>query len=250
MLKAMLHHKLGRPEDDPETPSSSSASPSPSAWDSLTTREDPLTSAVFERFAYLEPLDAWALLRAACLESGQAEMPDSPPPGRPVWWFWPRLSPGPEGFNSRHVEPDVLVDWGELLLIIEAKQAGAQHASQWIEQIRAVRSDPRFAGKRLLFIAAGGADSGTFATIATAVARELDGDKIGFVLLRWATLRQVAEALCPRLPPTSAAVVGDILLALGAWGYERRIGFDSFAVVASKLHITTTLASLNDWRIR
>lgn len=242
MLKAMIHRKLGRPDDD--------SSASVAAWDSLTTREDPLTSAIFERFAYLLPADAWALLRAACLESGQAEMQEAVPAGRPAWWFWPRLSPGAEGFNSKHVEPDVLVDWGDLLLVIEAKHAGAQYGAQWIEQIRAVRSDPRFARQRLLFIAAGGADAGTFATIVTAVAKELGGDKIGFLLLRWTTLRHVADLLRPRLSHGSAAVVDDMILALNAWGYERRIGFDSLPNAAAALHITTSPAELNDWRIR
>jgi hypothetical protein len=244
MLKAMLHHKLGRPEDDDD------ATGSASAWDGLTTREDPLTSAIFERFAYLQPTDAWSLLRAACVESGQAAMPEAAPAGQPVWWFWPRLSTDLGGGNTARVEPDVVVEWGDLLIVVEAKHAGTQCATQWTRQIRAVWSDPRFARKQLLFVAAGGADAGTFATISASVANELGDINVRFLLLRWAMLRHAAAALRSRLAHGSAAVLEDMIAALDAWGYQPRVGFDSLPSAAVALHITTSPADLKDWRIR
>lgn len=242
MLKAMLHGKLGRPDDNGEVDDS--------AWDYLTAREDPLTSAVFTRLSYLDSIDAWALLRAACVESDQTKIPDKAPSGHPVWWFWPRLSPGLGGFNVECVEPDVLIEWGELLVVVEAKHRGMQSCTQLVEELRAVRADTRFGSKRLLLVAAGGADATSFAKIAASATQELGEDSVGFLMLRWAALRDAAEALCPRLSPSGAAVIGDIIGALDAWGYERRIGFDSLPTAAVTLRISTSPIDLKEWRLR
>lgn len=244
MLKAMLRSKLGRPSDD-ETGTADA-----SAWDRLTSREDPLTAAIFTRFAYLVPSDAWALLRGACVPApGDDQLPVAAPAAAPDYRFWPRLSPGEGSFNIRHVEPDVLIDWGPHLLIVEAKHNGNQDATQWANEIRAVRTDARFAERPLVFIAAGGADMAGFGPIVAAVRNKLGTDRVGFLLLRWGDLREAAVALRPNLTTTGTAVVDDMIAALDAWGYRRRVGFDSLPAAAQRLTIATTPAALKDWRI-
>lgn len=119
-----------------------------------------------------------------------------------------------------------------------------------MEQIRAVQADARFTDKRLLLVAAGGADAGAFARSAAAAAKELDDDRVGFLLFRWAKLRDAAAALRPRLTSGGAAVVEDMISALDAWGYEKRIGFDSLPSAAVALQITTSPADLKHWRVR
>ncbi|WP_437681681.1 hypothetical protein [Sorangium sp. So ce131] len=64
MLRAWIHRKLGRPRMDEGAEAAGSAS------GELTAREDPLTSAVFERFAYLEPGATWTLLTTAASGGG------------------------------------------------------------------------------------------------------------------------------------------------------------------------------------
>ena len=245
MLKAMLRGKLGRPSDNDENGDAHT-----SAWIGLTAREDPLTSTVFERFAYLEPGDAWTLLRAACAEPALGdEIPIAAPVGAPIWWFWPRLSPGEAGSDARHVEPDLLIVWGPLVLVVEAKHAGAQCAAQWVRELRAVQGDARFAQKRAILVAAGGTDAARFARLTADVRKQLGVDRAGFLLLRWTALREAATSLRPHLSPGAVAVVDDMIAALDAWGYRRRVGFDSLPEAARNLAIATTPAALKDWRI-
>lgn len=89
MLKAWLHRKLRRPVGDADL-----TEPEGSAEERIFAREDPLTSAVFERLAYLEPAEAWALLREAHDEHDREQIPVVAPSETPEWSFWPGLSPG------------------------------------------------------------------------------------------------------------------------------------------------------------
>jgi hypothetical protein len=245
MLQAMLHGKLGRPSDEDEAGTADS-----SAWDRLTSREDPLTAAIFERFAYLEPSDAWALLRSACIPPpGDDHLPAAPPPVAPDYRFWPRLASGEGSFDMRHVEPDVLIDWGPYLFVVEAKHNGNQNATQWAKEIRAVRTDAGFAERPLIFIAAGGTDLGAFGPLVAAARGELGGNRVDFFLLRWESLREAAVALRPTSTAAGTAVLDHVIAALDAWGYRRRVGFDSLPEAAQRLTLTTTPAALKNWSI-
>jgi hypothetical protein len=246
MLHAMLHGKLRRPADTDDDRSADA-----SAWDQLTAHEDPLTSAVFSPLAYLDPADAWALLRAASLPPPGADpFPAAVPAGPPSLRFWPRLSP-PEGSDhSRHIEPDVLIDWGSHLILVEAKHAATQNTAQWVGQIRALRADRRFAARPLLFIAAGGADPASFALHVADARAQLLGDAIAFFLLPWRLLRDQAAARAPSPPGGAAAILADLIAALEAWDYRRRLGFDSLPAAARGLSIATTPAALTTWSLR
>lgn len=258
MLKALLRRKLGRAarpdekddardrkdgESDPKD-----VEPTASARDALTTREDPLTSAVFERISYLEPHEAWNLIRNSAERPSGEDFHAEVPTESPSWRFWPHLSPGVDGLNARHVEPDVLVEWGNIVLLIEAKHGGDQIAAQWREQVLAVQDDEKLAGKQVIFIAAGGVDRVQFTDIAAEARRTLGDKAPPFWLLRWTTLRQVAEARAHLATPGAAAILQDIVAALEAWGYRRRFGFDSLPGATRPFHITTTPADLKEWK--
>jgi hypothetical protein len=254
MLKALLRRKLGRAarpdeKDDARDPKDGESEPkdvepTESAWDALTSREDPLTSAVFERIAYLEPHEAWVLIR----DSAEEDLHAGVPTGSPTWRFWPHLAPGVDGLNARHVEPDVLVEWGSIVLLIEAKHGGDQIAAQWREQVLAVQADEKLVGKQVIFIAAGGVDRVQFTDIAAEARRTLGDKAPPFWLLRWATLRQRAEARSRLATPGAAAILRDIVAALEAWGHRRRFGFDSLPGATRPFHITTTPADLKEWK--
>lgn len=242
MLKALLNGKLGRPDGDDDDAQRS-------AWESLTGREDPLTAAVFERFAYLHPEDAWALLRGACANTRAHVLPEQAPSGAPELLFWPKLRPGEASGDAKHVEPDVIVVWGDVLLIIEAKHHSAQWAGQWVQQLRAVQGDPQFANKQTIFIALGGADATAFTAIVEEVTRALD-QRVSFVLIQWTDLREAAEVVQRRTARSGAAIFDDMIAAIEAWGYRRRLGFDTLRSAAKDLYVRTTPADLARWRVR
>lgn len=244
MLKAWLHRKLRLArlaQDDTDE-----EGPDPERISAL---EDPLTSAVFERLSYLEPPEAWSLLHAAWEGTDRARLPDAPPAGVPEWSFWPSLSPGAGGSNARRVEPDVLVTWGDLALVIEAKHQGAQYEAQWVEEVRAVRSC--HAGKRVVLVAVGGVNPAMFEAQA-ALARRALGDHDGpYLFLRWEALRKAAEdRLLHEARPGTAAILRDLVTILDAWGYRRLIDFASLPEAAAPYTIQTTPTDLATWSLK
>jgi hypothetical protein len=246
MLKAWLHRKLGRATDEDER------EPDRSAVEHVFSREDPLTSAVFERLAYLEPAEAWSLLMAACEGQDRTRIQESAPAAIPLWSFWPRLLPGAGGTNVRRVEPDVVILWGDWVLVIEAKHGGAQNSAQWVEEIRAVCADPLFAGKRLVLVAAGGVGRTAFEEQAAQARQTLNDEGTLYLLLRWGSLREASELRHVRATPGAAAILRDLIAALESWGYRSRVDFESLPRVQldASLQITAGPENLVNWSVK
>jgi hypothetical protein len=201
--------------------------------------EDSLTSAVFERFAYLEPRDAWATLREASSLLHGAELPAQVPDGTPTWLFWRKLLVGERGRNAHHVEPDVLVIWNDTVLLIEAKHRSVQMPAQWVEEIRAVRGS--YADKKLWMVAVGGLALGAESRLAADAWKELGAETPSILGIRWENLCAAAHARQLRaVSPGAAACFGDIAAALDAWGYRRRLGFDTLPAAAGALRGSAT----------
>ncbi|SRR6266511_4119147 len=250
MIKALLHRKIrwivaAENGDDREHVDGQS----PSA--AITALEDPLTSGVFERIAYLTPAMAWALLRAACVDRARMCLAEEAmPTGEPKWSFWPSLNAAEAGANKLRVEPDVLVEWGNLVLVIEAKHAARQVGAQWIEQVGAIRTTDRFRDKDIVLMAAGGADFETF----SACANEMDGAFANTVpelwWMRWEALRAEVDRLQQLenvSDPGTRAILHDIAAVLDAWGYRPRLWFDTLPAAASWWRITTAQKVLAQW---
>ncbi|AUX32023.1 MULTISPECIES: hypothetical protein [Sorangium] len=251
MLKALLHGKLVRVavrvDDEAGEDAQEDGDAQGVASDGLTELEDPLTSAVFERFEYLPAELAWNLLRGASRPLGDgATMPAAVPGGVPSWSFWPALRPGDGGRNKLRVEPDVLVSWGDTLLVIEAKHRGLQDPSQWVEQIRAARAAPAHAAKQLWLIAVGGIVTQEGDGCLAHVRRELAGDRCGLLTIRWEDLR---EALYAVEAVTPSVVLRDMAAALEAWGYRRKVRFSSLPAVAGRLRAEEAMAVLRAGRV-
>jgi len=250
MLKALLHRKLGRVAfgvADGGDGDIEGTTP-----EGLTGLEDPLTSTVFERLAYLPPDLAWEILRGASKPLGEGPaMPAAPPEGTPSWSFWPGLRPGAQAFNKVRVEPDVLVSWGDTRLLIEAKHRCFQDPGQWIEQIRAVRAAHAHAGKQTWFIAVGGIVMEQIHDQLARVHRELANDVPGLLTIRWEGLREVLYSLDgPTLPSGQSAVVRDMAAALEAWGYRRKTWFSSLPALAVQRGTGDALSALQHWSVR
>lgn len=244
MLKALLHRKLRW------APAEGEIGEDDEAWDAASGLEDPLTSTIFERLAYLDPDLAWDLLRAACASLHGPALPEARPAGAPVWSFWPRLAPGIPGARG-HVEPDVLVQWGDHVLIVEVKHRGGQRAAQWVAEVQAARAAPAHQGKTLWLVAAGGLTPATAAAERETYQGALGDAAPALLHLDWDRLCEVIhERRRAPLPPGASAVLLDILAGLSLWGYRRRLGFDSLPRYAQLAPIRTDAAALSDWRIQ
>lgn len=244
MLKALLHRKLRW------APAEGEIGEDDEAWDGPSGLEDPLISTIFERLAYLDPDLAWDLLRAACAPLHGPSLPEARPAGAPTWSFWPRLAPGIPG-GRRHVEPDVVVPWGEHVLLIEAKHRGGQRASQWIAEVQAARATPAHQGRALWLVAAGGLTQAAAAAERDAYLGALGEGAPALLHLDWNRLCDVIhERLRAPLLAPAAAVLRDILAGLALWGYRRRLGFDSLPRYAQLAPIRADAAALSTWRVQ
>ncbi|WP_437971070.1 hypothetical protein WMF04_18065 [Sorangium sp. So ce260] len=250
MLKAILHGKLGRVAvgvDEEADGNMQEAAP-----DGLTDLEDPLTSTVFERLEYLPAELAWRILRDASRPLGDGPMlPVVAPLGPPSWSFWPGLRPGDGGRNKRRVEPDVLVSWGDTLLLIEAKHRCLQDPAQWVEQLRAARAATAHAKKQLWLVAVGGLVMQEVHGYLAHVRREVTSEISGLLTIRWEDLREALYTVeASTHPSPQSAVLRDMAAALEAWGYRRKTWFSSLPTVTERLRTEDSVSMIQDWRIR
>lgn len=126
MLTAILHGKAGRVELDGV----------PISWRQLfRKREDLLTAVFFGRLPYLSDE---AQERILTLLIGKT-LVDEFGPLQGIR-FWPKLD-GPEG--RKYVEPDVVLEFDEHLLLVEVKPpfGGPQSSQQWRNEVLSLQND-------------------------------------------------------------------------------------------------------------
>lgn len=226
MLRAWLHHKLGRAL-------SSGGAQDAALRAALGRSEDALTSSTMSRVRYLPPELQWRLLSAA----GPRPLNDRPWPtvvdGAPDWRFWPGF-PAPPGAGGERVEPDVLLRWGPRLVIFEAKHRGVQAAWQWAREVRAVCAAQREPPGELLFVALGGLDTEGARALALEAAALLAGGAPGlpaagvaWFQLDWPALHTAARRLGaqPGHHEGRLALLDDLALALESVGYHGERGW-------------------------
>jgi hypothetical protein len=275
MLKAHLRGKFDRlvarvlPERKGEDPLGE--------WEkALWNDEDSLTSSVFERVSYLDPSAAWHLLEGAVDRLSGDVLPRFPSDSG--WSFWPSWSPGDEDRHAVRIEPDVVLEAQEAVVVFECKLRGGHYAEQWVSQIRAARK--RFPGREVAFVAVGVSDVPSADAIAQAVCAEIvaRGEKApSLFALRWSRLRTVLERDALGRAPGAGerALLSDLAGALEDRGVHlrrwlvslprggrieggalrswvtfksRRPGFEGLR--AGGLAAKTTAATLTTWRVR
>lgn len=242
MLKAWLHGKHRRVVFEEDEADLEGQAP-----ERAFALEDLLTSAVFSRLSYLDPAEVWSLLQATCEGTDRTLVQEPLPVHDPEWSFWPGLSPGAGGSHRRRVEPDVVIAWGDLVLVFEAKHQGAQDAAQWIEEVRAAHS--RYGGKRVLLVAVGGVDPAMFREHVDQARRALGDLDVQYYLLRWEALREAADRRRREAKPGTAAILHDLVAALDAWGYRSRVEFASLPEAVALNAIKTSPADLAAWTV-
>lgn len=231
MLRAHLEGKLGRvihrALDEPSTGGR--------GWRSLVRAdEDTLTSAVVARLTYLE-LATLNRLLAHAQHIGGLVAPLALP-RHPEARFWPSLAPGATTSDRTFVEPDVILDAGDRVVLIEAKWLEPQSAGQWRVQLdAAARRYPRV---KLALVALGGFRQSpeVLATIAREVEPLALNDGATLYALSWDTVFDWvhAELRLDAIRPAEACVLRDVRLALEDRGLRMAAWFASLTKVAER----------------
>jgi len=207
--------------------------------------EDALTSAVFARLAYLAPADVWSLLRGSATPLDERPLPARSPEGEPAWELWPRFRVGRDGRNARTVEPDVVVRWGDVVIVFEAKHHGQHTVDQWLEEVAAVRAET---GGALWFVAVGGTGPELHA-LAAAASVSVQGERVSYFRLPWEALAAAARAASRgAVPRATQACLTDLADAIEAWGYREAVWFASLPDAIRGLHVERSAAdALPSW---
>ena len=154
--------------------------------------EDPLTSAVFERLAYLPIATSWRVLGELL------RLPDIP--GDPEsWMLWPRLR-----LEDGTVEPDVVIVFADFVVVIEVKHWTGHSIGQWSREVGAVRA--RYQREVKLLALGSGAPP--------------EGPDHHVVHASWHSLARAVRTARGRALAHEARVLDDIADALGAFGYR------------------------------
>ena len=197
MLKALVYGKAGR----------LSEADAGASWRQVFRKyEDPLTAAIFGRFRYLAPSVQAELLGQLLTEKWshgallRAE-------------FWPRLEA-----TTGSVEPDVLFEFEEVFLLIEAKRprTRGQSLTQWLKQIEALIRDEDLPEKRILLLALGGNENEGRITPEDPRGL-LETRRVEVFRRHWTTLRDAIQEV-RRANEGEDAVLEDMLEGLGLYG--------------------------------
>jgi len=217
MLHAVLNSKAARVSVDGKDVS----------WRELfRKREDLLTAVFFGRFSYLSGDMQLAvlglLLGGAVSPADFGEFEDIE--------FWPHF----ERVGRRgYVEPDVLVYFSHMLLVVEVKPPhdGAQSPQQWSDELESVlaEKESRLSSRRLpdkiVFLALG-RNSKNWRIDAAELQRDFSNDGLNIAACEWAALTQGIGKLLDGASDGNRAVLSDWIQAFWLYGLSR--GYDSF----------------------
>lgn len=205
MLQAIISGKAARVSIDGESKS----------WRELfRTREDLITASVFGRLPYLSD----ALIRQCVLDLLGDEGSQMQDIGcfQDIT-FWPRYH---KSENHRSfVEPDVLIEFSGLTLLIEVKPPwGQQDAVQWKREVRACIHDRIREDVPLCFLALGGHMPPDFGKAILRLEDRFKEEKLRIVLCSWQTLNRSLHGLIARADRRDLRILEDQLYALALHG--------------------------------
>ncbi|OBU33861.1 hypothetical protein [Photobacterium kishitanii] len=218
MLKAILHGKAGRIEHQNDESVS---------WSSLfKTREDLLTSTVFERFGYLsESLQDYLLIQF--FNNYHGVTPDSFGEFEGIT-YWPRFNHEHEA-GSNQVEPDLIIHFDQCNIIVEVKPpAGSdQYFGQWKKEVESLLQSDNDHEKPLYFLAIGRIGQADAKCWARKLLQEFDELK-GLAALEWKDvstyIMELTHIVNPTLDPfitkKDKRILLDILEGLSLYGLQ------------------------------
>lgn len=228
MLRAYLQNKLSRAL-------SAAGVEDRAIRHALGRSEDALTSSVLVRVRYLSTPLQWDLLTEAQPRPLSGEAWPSVPEGGPIWSFWPSYDPAP-GFGKTWFEPDVVVRWGDYVLVFEAKHHGRQYAWQWASQVSGILAGERIPVNRLLYVAVGGTHTDVAKAVAEDAARLARVSGVRFYQLDWPSLHAGIQRILghDHIGPGERAILADASEALEAAGHYGERGWAPLGAVTER----------------
>ncbi|MEZ9914323.1 hypothetical protein AB4346_16110, partial [Vibrio breoganii] len=219
MLKAILHGKAGRIEHNKDESVS---------WSQLfKTREDLLTSTIFERFAYLTDAVQHALLmhwfkqHHGNIPLSFGEFIDTT--------YWQRFNHQHDK-GSNQVEPDLILHFEHCNIIVEVKPpaGGNQYFWQWCKEIESFLQ-AEDDDKRLYFLAIGRVEHNSAKDWANELLEEKEDIPLnklkGIAAINWdAVTAQLVELISEEatlvLSKQDSRIIQDMLDGLGLYGQQ------------------------------
>lgn len=195
MLHAILHGKARRVSVENQTSI---------RWKTLFNQyEDLLTAAFWGRVAYFSP-DILNRFISLLLHAKE-------PPGEfETLTFWPTFD-----LNGANVEPDVLIEFEKLDILIEVKPptGGGQYYDQWQREIDSYKQSNK--DKKLIFLALGNnhRDQKTWR-------ESLQTEKTRIISAEWKDVRDCLLALMAFADNKDKRIINDCLSALSLYGIK------------------------------
>lgn len=207
MLAAVLHGKAGRISIDGEDRS----------WrEVFRQREDLLTATIFERFPYLSEQGESDFLNIFLPKEHVDKLGDYQ-----EIIFWSKL----KGIKERrHVEPDVIINYENALILIEVKPpfAGQQNPDQWRNEITALLNDDEWdIPEKVYFISLGG-NSKISQSIRQQVEQEYVDEEVLISLMSWEKLQHEIAELHNNTTNRDNRIYTDWLSSLALFGLTER----------------------------
>lgn len=226
-------------------------------WSSaIKSREDLLTSFVFERLAYLRPSTFWSILRVTfgpvlsdyrMLELETLE-------------FWPRWNDPTTGGT---VEPDIFAEFTvgdpstKIAIIFEAKLGQHQYAEQWRRQWEAYQSlleEGEADADQVLLLAIGGL-AGHRVQVVERLKHTISTETSGAVSMNvaaadWRRLADVVFDQISNAVPPDNRILEDVAEALAMFGYRHVHSLSSLAVLPAPSDGVAALEILRNWKLK
>lgn len=234
MLQAILHGKAGR---------FSGHSRQVFRWRSVFKRsEDLLTAVFFGRFPYLSPVGQSALVSFMI---GRDEDPSSLGDFLDIF-FWEKVARD----GSSYVEPDVIIVWEKLVVIVEIKPpfGGWQYKKQWEREIEGLLSsqeelniDPR--QRNGIYLVALGKNAPSWRKDARVLGDRFKEDSVRVNAVEWSDLRHFLDEDKIALTAADQFVVNDWKEALGVFGIHPKL--KDFSELLSKASLLDSNRALS-----
>lgn len=176
-------------------------------------KEDFRTSTIIGMLLYLPDSELWKILREACFNSSLLPADAGKLKGYDFWPHWDSENTD----NTDYVEPDSILEFDNLNIIIEAKRydEAGQDSHEWRNELIAYQNEYRNTEKEVFLIALGGN-----ANEKETVEIEANGKTLPVVRCSWIQLQRTIIKRADETDGNIRRVLDALLLACDCFGFR------------------------------